>query len=146
MNKRTVLLTIESILCIITAAVLIVSDFSIYQKGLTARVENPMADIYTAEAIADKAVFVLPLFVLIVIVALLCTFLGIYDDTQDKPATGIDIGKNVTDIGTNRLINKVRLAVLALAIAFIIIGIFNGSMSDVLIKASKICTECIGLG
>ncbi|MCR5343420.1 MAG: thioredoxin [Butyrivibrio sp.] len=42
--------------------------------------------------------------------------------------------------------NKVRLTVLALAIIFIIIGIFNGSMSDVLIKASKICTECIGLG
>ena len=72
MNKRTVLLTIESILCIIAAAVLIVSDFSIYQKGLTARMENPMADIYTAEAIADKAVFVLPLFVLIVIVLSSC--------------------------------------------------------------------------
>ena len=25
-------------------------------------------------------------------------------------------------------------------------GVLNGSMQDVLIKATKICTECIGLG
>jgi len=42
--------------------------------------------------------------------------------------------------------NKIRLVIFILAIIFIIIGIFNGSMSDVLIKASKLCTECIGLG
>ncbi len=146
MNKKTVLLTIEALLCVITAAVLIVLDLSIYMKGLTARAENPMANIYTAEAIADKAVFVLPLFVLIALVTILSTFLSVRDDNQDKAATGIDIGKNVANTGADNITNKVRLTVLALAIIFIIIGIFNGSMSDVLIKASKICTECIGLG
>ena len=34
----------------------------------------------------------------------------------------------------------------AVAIVFIILGIFNGGMTDVLAKAVKICTECIGLG
>ena len=52
----------------------------------------------------------------------------------------------MADKGTKESVNKVRLAVLVLAIVFIVVGIFNGSMSDVLIKASKICTECIGLG
>jgi hypothetical protein len=146
MNKKTVLLTIEALLCVITAAVLIVLDLSIYMKGLAARAENPMANIYTAEAIADKAVFVLPLFVLIALVTILSTFLSVRDDNQDKAATGIDIGKNVANTGADNITNKVRLTVLALAIIFIIIDIFNGSMSDVLIKASKICTECIGLG
>ena len=29
---------------------------------------------------------------------------------------------------------------------FIVIGMFNGGMDDVLYKAINICTECIGLG
>lgn len=45
-----------------------------------------------------------------------------------------------------RIVNGLRLAVLAVAICFIVIGIFNGSANDVLTKAIKICTECIGLG
>ena len=34
----------------------------------------------------------------------------------------------------------------ALAVTFIILGIFNGGMHAVWLKAKKICTECIGLG
>lgn len=40
----------------------------------------------------------------------------------------------------------VRISVLVLATVFIVVGIFNGGMSDVVQKAIKICTECIGLG
>ena len=40
----------------------------------------------------------------------------------------------------------VRGAVLIAAAALIVLGIFNGSALDVLYKAIKICTECIGLG
>lgn len=40
----------------------------------------------------------------------------------------------------------VRAVVLVVAVVFIILGIFNGGMSDVLGKAVRICTECIGLG
>jgi hypothetical protein len=40
----------------------------------------------------------------------------------------------------------VRGAILIAAIVFIILGISNGSMNDVLGKAVQICTECIGLG
>ena len=40
----------------------------------------------------------------------------------------------------------VRLAVLIVAIVFIILGVMNGGMADVLGKAINICTECIGLG
>ena len=39
-----------------------------------------------------------------------------------------------------------RGIVAAISIMFIIVGIFNGGMADVLGKAVKICTECIGLG
>ena len=40
----------------------------------------------------------------------------------------------------------VRLTLIAVAITFIILGITNGGMADVLGKAVRICTECIGLG
>ncbi|MBR0373090.1 MAG: thioredoxin [Mogibacterium sp.] len=40
----------------------------------------------------------------------------------------------------------VKCVLLVLAICMIIAGILNGSMLDVLYKAVKICTECVGLG
>lgn len=43
-------------------------------------------------------------------------------------------------------INIVRITVAVIAVSFVIVGIFNGSMADVLKKAINICTECIGLG
>ena len=44
------------------------------------------------------------------------------------------------------LIIVIRIAVAVVAIAFIVLGIFNGGIADVLAKAINICTECIGLG
>ncbi len=40
----------------------------------------------------------------------------------------------------------IRTAVLVLALALIIAGIFNEGWSDVLNKAIRICQECIGMG
>ncbi len=40
----------------------------------------------------------------------------------------------------------IRYVILGAAVLFIILGVFNGGMADVLAKAVKICTECIGLG
>ena len=40
----------------------------------------------------------------------------------------------------------VRIALYAIAAVLIVLGINNGGMRDVLIKAINICTECIGLG
>ena len=44
------------------------------------------------------------------------------------------------------IILGVRIALVGCAVLFIILGVTNGGMSDVLNKAIKICTECIGLG
>ncbi len=43
-------------------------------------------------------------------------------------------------------INILRVVIAVIAIVFIIAGILNGGMADVLAKAVRICTECIGLG
>lgn len=39
-----------------------------------------------------------------------------------------------------------RLALLVIGVGLFILGTQNGSMQEVFIKATKICTECIGLG
>lgn len=45
-----------------------------------------------------------------------------------------------------RDLKAVRIVILAVAVVFIIVGIFNGSMTAVVNKAIRICTECVGLG
>ena len=40
----------------------------------------------------------------------------------------------------------IRISIVAVALIFIVLGILNGGMADVLSKAINICTECIGLG
>lgn len=39
-----------------------------------------------------------------------------------------------------------RYVILGVAVIFVVIGILNGGIADVLGKAVRICTECIGLG
>ena len=43
-------------------------------------------------------------------------------------------------------INIARGVILGLSMVLIVVGIFDGSVEDVLQKAINICTECIGLG
>ncbi len=39
-----------------------------------------------------------------------------------------------------------RAGLLVLALGLIVLGILNGGLRDVLVKAANLCTECIGLG
>lgn len=61
-------------------------------------------------------------------------------DVPDHEIAGMAHGEN------HAVLNAVRIAVFAAAVILIIHGINNGSMQDVLVKATNICTECIGLG
>ena len=42
--------------------------------------------------------------------------------------------------------NVLRVALVILSVVLIVLGITNGGLWDVLVKAINICTECIGLG
>ncbi len=63
----------------------------------------------------------------------------------NKPAEAVH-GKIYYLLKHKYFLLGVRIAVGCLGAAFVIAGICNGSMRDVLIKAINICTECIGLG
>lgn len=56
------------------------------------------------------------------------------------------VQKTVRALSTERARLVTRIIVGAVAIVFIGVGIWNGGMGDVFIKAVNICTECIGLG
>ena len=43
-------------------------------------------------------------------------------------------------------LGTVRMVIFVVAAAFIVLGVMNGGLYDVLVKAVNICTECIGLG
>lgn len=49
-------------------------------------------------------------------------------------------------LGNENTVVVIRMALLIVGVVFVSVGIFNGGMHDVLMKAIKICTECIGLG
>ena len=44
------------------------------------------------------------------------------------------------------VIPMIRMVLLTAAVLFIVLGVMNGGLYDVLVKAINICTECIGLG
>lgn len=48
--------------------------------------------------------------------------------------------------GKKSVLPVLRIVLYAAAAAFIVMGVMNGGMWDVLVKAVNICTECIGLG
>ena len=73
--------------------------------------------------------------------------------TAKKAEQTIDFLEENTDVlikkavpVSKKLIFILQIILICAAITFIVIGIINGGMEDVLEKAKKICTECIGLG
>ncbi len=73
---------------------------------------------------------------------------AIKDAVRENPALYKNIPKDDKSsiLESGKIISVLRIVILLLAAALIVLGVFNGGMSDVLAKAVKICTECIGLG
>ena len=145
MNRKRVLLTIQAVLCGITAIMLIAGAIMIYREGVIVRQDDPAASIYTVETITTHILPVLPVFGIAVILNIFLGITGVRDETADKAVMTVNVSR-YPERSNIAGINAIRIVILALAAGFIVMGIFNGSMRDVFIKASKICTECIGLG
>ena len=65
----------------------------------------------------------------------------IHKNNGEKP--GRPLAKETTN---PKILLAVRIGLLLIAVIFIVLGIDNGGIADVLGKAIRICTECIGLG
>ena len=71
---------------------------------------------------------------------------GAATSEQAKPACPLCRAAEYLKKNEKPVILGVRIALVGCALLFIVLGIRNGGMTDVLNKAIKICTECIGLG
>ena len=158
MDKRKILLYINSALYGLWAILTAGSAISIYLKGAAYQAQgHPEAWIFTREKAAEAFGTYVPVLALAVVVTLICVIKGICDDSQDKPVADPDLisiykaeRETERDIqaeaAKTEKLRTVQITVLIAAVIFVIAGIRNGSMEDTLIKAINICTECVGLG
>ena len=150
MSKNKVFLIIQSVLCIALFVLTALAAVRLYRAGIAYRADgHPTAWIYSREAVGAALRPLIPLFFLTVGVTVAGAILKIRDDKQDKPVNdGGLMTVKPASLTEKKPANAqiIRIIVLILAVVLIIAGIYNGSMRDVLYKAIKICTECIGLG
>ena len=203
MKKGTLLMLVQSVLCVLYVMFLSVSVVRLFQEGCAYRLDgHPSEWIYTREKAGKLLLTSLPLFLLSAGTTVASVMLGV--QSQNKPAKDAELIRDLTvsrvktpssemqaerakrkklhfggwcgfavclmlrdrsleretalakscekgNPATNAAASSksvliARAVVLAAAIVFILLGIFNGSMKDVLYKAINICTECIGLG
>ncbi len=145
MNKKYVLLIVQSVLCILSAAGLIVADLALYFRGISEQESDPMSQIYTVDAIVDHAMIIGPVIAVSLIFTVILLILKVRDPNALRAVNVPGIRTNTAGERSSATVIA-RTVILLIAVAFIIAGIFNGSILDVFVKASKICTECIGLG
>ena len=109
---------------------------------------------YANQEVTKMILYIMPVFAIVTIVNIFSKYYELYSVKRQMPfikdlTAGQKTVTNAQIIDEKKelfTINIIRLAILAVSVAFIIVGVFNGGMRDVLIKAINICTECIGLG
>lgn len=141
MNTRKIILILETVLCTVFAVLLSSAAIDIYMKGVAARAADPDAAIYTQETAAAGLIPAGVVLVCIIAVAVWARIAGV--SAPVAPAGKAGRVENRAETGRDILIRRILIAA---AICMIIAGIINGSAQDVLYKAVKICTECVGLG
>lgn len=103
---------------------------------------------FTRERVAEALARLLPLFLLTLLVLVAGVVLQIVETVRFGEKKGAVRGI-CPDKAPQTLPHRqriLRLVLLAVALLLILLGALNGSMRDVLEKAVRICTECIGLG
>ena len=150
MTKKQVFLIVQSVLCVLIALILSVAAVRIYMEGSAYQAAGHPAEwIYTREKAVAAIIPVIPLFVISLAMTIYGLVNGIEDENKNKPSPDVKIdGPDFNKAGPEKAARRVliRRVLLAAAVCFVVMGIFNGSMRDVLVKAIKICTECVGLG
>lgn len=147
MTGKKAYLFVQSLLCALLAGWLAAAAIRMYAKGAAIQASGELFSyIFTREKVAAALKPMAPLFFVSLGVTVSGWLLGVKDDALDISKTVSPLPlKAVPQDGT--LVSSVtRAAVLALAVAFIVLGVLNGGLEDVLTKANAVCMECVGLG
>lgn len=124
------------------AAALIWAVLDLYLAGRALRAADLAAVIFSREAVAAR--LPLPLLLLGLWLAALIAALAARPGKKPRPAAfGAASAPAPPQSRREALL---RGALLGLALLLVLLGVLNGGLRDVFIKAANICTECIGLG
>ncbi|MBR5110562.1 MAG: hypothetical protein IK099_10225 [Clostridia bacterium] len=147
MTGKKAYLFVQSLLCALLAGWLAAAAVRMYVEGAAVQASGELFHyIFTREKAAAALKPMAPLFFASLGVTVSGWLLGVKDDAPSiSKAVSPLPGKAVSQEGA-RAVSVTRAAVLALAVAFITLGILNGGLEDVLTKANAICMECVGLG
>ena len=96
MNRKKVLLTAQSILCVILAVMLIAAALGIYREGLAQKAADPLSWIYTREKAAAALRPVLPLLALSLVLTAVGLVMGIRDENAEKPVKDTECLRDLT--------------------------------------------------
>lgn len=141
MDKKKLLLTAQSLLCAALALWLAAAALGVCREGLARKAADPLAPIYSPELVTQRLKEALPLFVLTVAVTAAGAVLRVKDENGLK---GVKGGKVEHKPFPKE--KTLRAALLLAGVLLVVLGVLNGSARDVLGKAVKTCTECVGLG
>lgn len=144
MKKRKALSLAVTVLTALLCASLCASVLALYFSGARSRAESGSAltPIFTREAVARQLMWVYPVLGLWLI-AVIAARIGQAERAWKKSLPPRTPMKTIKEAPGK---NVLRLVLFAAAGLFIVLGVLNGGLNDVLVKAINICTECIGLG
>ena len=96
MNKKKILLTAQTVLCVVIAVMLAAAALGIYREGLALKAADPLSWIYSREKAAAALGPVLPLLILGLVLTGAGLILGIRDENAAKPVRDTECLRELT--------------------------------------------------
>ena len=148
MKKRKIIAVVMSVMTVLLAVCLAAGMLHLYMDGLAGQqAAGPAEPVFTAQAISAMVQRISPVFWTWFACAVLSLLLGWLTPEKYQASRSYPVQmKGEKAEGTSVPRNAARLILFAAALVLLVLGIRNGGLRDVLIKAINICTECIGLG
>ncbi len=150
MNRSRFFRIVMMALTLALAGALCLSALILYADGMARRGEfaSFMEPVFTRERVSDQLGRILPFFALWGI-GLLAAGAAKGSARERSAPRKNEVAANRTSpssVSEKPRRTVARAALYAAALAFLALGVLNGGLNDVLVKAINICTECIGLG
>lgn len=141
-KKRVIIKSVSAVICCVIA---------LFPIWYMADAENFSVEDINADIISAAFAVFIPatvIFCLSLICVYFCTRSVKRENEIYKAAVADGSAEKIsnTRVSKKNVVLYVRCVVFTLAVALIVLGIFNDGIADVYGKAIRICTECIGLG